>query len=119
MAENIARYNVRLTGYPQLPKRDRLIAEARFCTKVESLLGSAMAVINGYEAFCASKAVESSCAISKMEWDTSVGIARAIALRGMPARDECYFEISLAQTPGVSESANDGTIKNNQMTPGR
>jgi hypothetical protein len=99
--EGYSRYHVRLNGYPQLPRRDRLIVEARFCSKVESLLGSVKAVINGYKAFCtASPDNLEGPIVSENDWIHSVQIARMTALRGIPMRDDCYFEISVPNSDG-------------------
>jgi hypothetical protein len=93
--EKHPRYKVRLAGYSQLPKRDRLIVEARFCTKVESLLGSVDAVIDGYKAYCMNGGRENDEVISLSDWTSSVQTARVAALRGIPIQETCYFEISV------------------------
>ena len=86
-------YTVRLRNYAALPQRDRTIAEVRFSSTLESMLGGRHAVMQGFEAFCANAADHAACPVSPEAWHWSVQMARTTGLRGMPVRGDCFFEI--------------------------
>lgn len=100
-------YTVRLRNYAALPQRDRTIAEVRFSSTLESMLGGRQAVMQGFEAFCANAGDHAECPVSPEAWNWSVQMARATGLRGMPMRGDCFFEIvpdqGRAETQGGQE----------------
>jgi hypothetical protein len=113
-------YAVALRCYPSLPCRDRLIAEERFGAALEFLLQGADAVVKGYQDFCVpGRGSDTLDLAASSRWCTSVQAARSIALRGMAAPAETFFEIyinSLAQV-AASPVTQRGTTSQPTATP--
>lgn len=101
-------YSVTLQGYAALPLRDRLIAQDRFSSAMENLLGGVHGVVTVFQATgMGSDAVPPGLArdTALQRWADAARMARLLGLRGLANLQSAYFEVSVPD----QASATDGT----------
>lgn len=93
-------YTVFLIDFPELPLKERMVAERRYGTALEKALGSPERVAAAYGAWCSasdSDEAEISAEQAKQAktWLRAVDRARVAGFQGLGESEAAYFEVRL------------------------
>ena len=95
-----SQYIVSLVDFPDLPLKERMVAEMRYGTALEKALGGPEQVVTAYSAWCS--ASDSNDAESNADrvnqaktWLRAVVRARAAGFQGLSEAEGAYFEVRL------------------------
>ena len=95
-----SRYIVSLIDFPDLPLKERMVAEMRYGTALEKALGSPEQVATAYSAWCsASDSNEAEITADEANlaktWLRAADRARVAGFQGLGEAEGAYFEVRL------------------------
>lgn len=93
-------YTVFLINFPELPLKERMVAEIRYSAALEKALGSPELVATAYGAWCsASDSSEAEITADQANqaktWLRAVDRARVAGFQGLGEAEGAYFEVRL------------------------